>query len=141
MLSKEGLILKIRRSGIRPIDVVKYSEGMITSNQASQWLLFNKRKRNLSKAVFMMLWMMADKKEADNEIEDGPLNEFENAFEFKGKMNVPTGSYLRKSDKVYANFEGVVYEGSGDALQFKKDGKQILLEIGSEVMGKWISKS
>lgn len=103
-----------------------------------------------------MLWMMSERKESENAIsqnseqvdnvpkifrENGFENSRENAFQFEGKMSLQIGSYIRKGNKVYVNFEGVVYEGVGDVLEFSKDGRRILLEIGFEIMGKWVQKN
>jgi len=60
MITQEEILEKIRRVGLRTSEVVKMGEGMVSFNQASQWVNCDKHGRNLSVPVILMLNFMCD---------------------------------------------------------------------------------
>lgn len=58
MNQKEVLTL-IANAGIKPSDIVKVSQSLVSLNQASQWLSADKHNRKLSNPVIVMLYLIA----------------------------------------------------------------------------------
>ena len=62
-LTQVGLLSRVKELELSATDVVNYGQGLITLNQASQWLNSGKHGRTMSNPVLLMLDMMCDKYE------------------------------------------------------------------------------
>lgn len=62
-LTQAGVLNRVNKIGLRTTDIVIFGGGLITMNQASQWMTSEKHGRVLSNPVILMLDMMCDKHE------------------------------------------------------------------------------
>lgn len=73
-MNLETLQEKIKQCDLRPSEIVKMSYGLVTINQAQQWVDFHKTGRNLSAPVVVMLLKMCEDKERGIASMDGDLS-------------------------------------------------------------------
>lgn len=59
-MEQTDILKTVLGKGIRPMDIVRMSKDRISLNQASQWLNADRKNRNLSVPVLMMLELMCD---------------------------------------------------------------------------------
>jgi len=108
----------IKESGLRPVDLVKISEGRIGKSQASQMIRFHEIGKNLSGVSKALLYlagcwvaMERDSQERTDvpevpEVLEGTIYQAELATaEFK----ISPGVYMKKHSLWFFNYEGVLY--------------------------------
>lgn len=146
MIDRNSVIKILAESKLTASELVDMSGNLFSISQACQWM--NETKK-ISKPVMYLLWRIAkDKleKTSGEEVfifEGNDLPEIEigfkgNSFLTLDKINVMSGSFIRKSNGVYFNYDGEVYlnEGFDKVCIFEKDGKEIMVGIGSGTFGK-----
>jgi hypothetical protein len=150
MIDRSSVIKIVSESKLTASELVDASGGLVSMNQAYQWLKFGERGKKLSNPVMYLLWRIArdkmeksvGKKELISTENDLPKVETKfkgNSFLTNDKINVMEGSFIRKANGVYFNIGGDIYlnEGVDVICIFEKEGKERKVKIGSGTFGKW----
>lgn len=135
MVTRETLAERIRQSGLTASEVARESGGLVSLNQASQWLNFWATGRVLSNPVMVMLWHMADRRQQGVVAEDEELSAAGVA-----RKSVPVGDalpciiyFLLRGSKIM--YVGQSVNGTGRIAvhrQSKEFDRVLVMEVPKE---------